>query len=148
MDVRWSALLKAAQQQKQQQKQQQPQSILIFFHPDMDETTRADYKTFLKMAKTQNIPIYFMNEGVVWRDVKKALMLNRKQENENIVKGLFTDNNTRNNITKIQNIEKIPRQSIYYIGPDVSINQVRQANKHIAKNHQQILKTFHQLLLK
>ena len=88
-----------------------------------------------------------MNEQAVWTDVKKTLMLNRKQEKENIVKALFTDNNTRNNITKITEIEKTPRQSIHYIGPDVPINQVRQKNKHIAKSHQQILKTIQQLLL-
>ena len=147
MDTRWSALLKAVQEQKQLQQQKKPKAILIFFHPNIDQTIGENYKNLLKILKTKNIPIYFMNEQAVWTDVKNTLMLNRKQEKENIVKALFTDNNTRNNITKITEIEKIPRQSIHYIGPDVPINQVRQKNKHIAKSHQQILKTIQQLLL-
>lgn len=141
MDDRWSSLLRAAKQQQQKQEK----AFLIFFDPDMDETTRLYYRDFLKMAKTKHFPVYLMNKNTTWRIIKNALKLTRKQEHENIVKGLFENNNTRDNITKIVKIEKILRQNIHYIGPDVSINQVQQSNKHVANSHQQILRQFSRL---
>jgi len=144
MDDRWSSLLRAAKQQYQTQ-QPQEKAFLIYFNPGMDEETRLSYRDFLKAAKNKHFPVYLMNGRTTWRDIKDALKLTRKQEHENIVKGLFENNNTRGNITKIVEIEKIPRQNIHYIGPNVSANQVRQSNKHTANSHQQILRQFSRL---
>jgi hypothetical protein len=147
MDDRWSLLLKAAQQQhKKQQQQQYKKAFLIFFKPDMDETTRLNYRNFLRMAKSKHFPVYLMNKNTTWRNIKNALKLTRKQEYDSIVKNLFENKDTRGNITKIMEIEKIPRQNIHYIGPDVSINQVQQSNKHTANSHQQTLQHFHKLI--